>query len=121
MIFGTGIDMIEISRIEKLLQNHLSLQHIYGDEELTLLSRRNSAESYAANFCAKEAFAKALGTGVRGFRLCEVQLLRDETGLPYFKLSGSAEKIAAQSGLIFHISVTHSGAFAAAFAVAETM
>jgi holo-[acyl-carrier protein] synthase len=119
MICGTGIDIIEISRIEKMLSRHTVLSRVYGAQELEFLCKKGSAQSYAANYCAKEAFAKALGTGVRGFRLSEVQLLRDESGKPFFKLSGDAEKIASREGLICHISVTHSGTLAAAFAVVE--
>ena len=119
MISGTGIDVIEISRFEKLLRKHADLSRIYGEEELEQLDLSGKAQSYAANFCAKEAFAKALGTGVRGFRLSEVQLLRDETGRPFFKLLGNAQSIVSQAGLVFHISVTHSGTITAAFAVAE--
>lgn len=119
MIIGTGIDIIEISRFERLLRTHSSLQHIFGNEELEFLGRKGSAASYAVNFCAKEAFAKALGTGVRGFCLKEVQLLRDNSGMPYLKFSGRAERIVSQARLVFHISATHSEMLAAAFAVAE--
>lgn len=48
-------------------------------------------ETIAANFAAKEAFAKALGTGVRGFSLNEVSVLRGELGAPYIKLAGNAK------------------------------
>ena len=117
MIHGTGIDLVEVRRIEKLIKNHAALGRIFGEDELKYLSRKQTAESYAANFCAKEAFAKALGTGVRGFKLCEVELLRDDLGKPFYKLSGDALKLA--QGLIFHISITHTATYAAAFTVAE--
>jgi holo-[acyl-carrier protein] synthase len=119
MIYGTGVDIIDIGRVKKLMGRHAVLGRIYGDEELILLAAKGSVQSYAANFCAKEAFAKALGTGVHGFSLSEVQLLRGEAGSPYLKLSGSAEKLASDKGLVFHISVTHTGTLAAAFVVAE--
>ena len=119
MIAGIGVDEIEISRVKRLLRSHARLDRIYGGEELRQLRTLGRAQSFAANFCAKEAFAKALGTGLRGFRLSEVQLLREETGRPYYKLSGQAEKLALQRGLVFHISVTHTKTTAAAFAVAE--
>ena len=119
MIAGTGIDMVEIARIARLIGKHPELARIYGAEELALLRRKNSAASYAANFCAKEAFAKALGTGIRGFLLKDVQLLRDDLGRPYYRLSGRARDIAAEKGLTVHVSVTHTAQYAAAFAVAE--
>jgi holo-[acyl-carrier protein] synthase len=118
MISGVGVDIENIRRFERLAAKHRSLSHIYGPAELALLASCG-ARSYAANYCAKEAFAKALGTGVRGFRLREVELLRDSGGRPYYSLSGAAKLIAQSRGLVFHVSVTHSDEYAAAFAVAE--
>ena len=75
-------------------------------------------ETMAANFAAKEAFAKALGTGVRGFALGEVAVLRDSLGAPYFALSGRAKELAVGRGLAFSVSLTHTDELAAAFVVA---
>lgn len=72
----------------------------------------------AANFAAKEAFSKALGTGVRGFSLAEVSVLRDHLGAPYFAFSGEAEKQVRERGLQFSVSLTHTDELAAAFVVA---
>lgn len=119
MITGTGVDIEQTGRFAKLAAKHRALGHIYGPEELAMLSAKASPASYAANFCAKEAFGKALGTGIRGFCLNEVQLLRDGAGRPYYKFSGKAESIVRRGKLVFHVSVAHSGGFAAAFAVAE--
>jgi holo-[acyl-carrier protein] synthase len=120
MIFGTGVDIVEIQRFEKLINRHNSLKHIFGEEELEQLAQSNRVASFAANFCAKEAFAKALGTGVRGFKLNEVEILRDDLGKPFYKLSGSAKKITDAAKLKFHVSLSHSLQFAIAFTVAES-
>ncbi len=77
-----------------------------------------SPETIAANFAAKEAFSKALGTGIRGFSLTEVSVLRNELGAPYFVFSGEAEKIVRELGLQFSVSLTHTDELAAAFVVA---
>lgn len=77
-----------------------------------------SPETIAANFAAKEAFSKALGTGIRGFSLTEVSVLRNELGAPYFVFSGEAEKIVRERGLQFSVSLTHTDELAAAFVVA---
>jgi len=53
---------------------------------------RDAVPTIAANFAAKEAFSKALGTGVRGFLLAEVSVLRNELGAPYLALSGQDDK-----------------------------
>lgn len=117
MITGIGLDMVEIARVGELVRRGVGLSRIYGPEELALLQGRGKDESFAANFCAKEAFAKALGTGIRGFRLAEVQTLRDEAGRPYLKLSGSA--LACANGLSFAVSLTHTRSTATAVVVAE--
>ncbi len=119
MIAGTGIDLVELGRVAKLLARHPAPERIYGPEERRLLSGRRSLGSWAAGFCAKEAFAKALGTGVRGFSLYEVQLLRGPAGEPYLRLSGRAQAIARARGLRFHVSVTHTRAYAAVVVIAE--
>ena len=71
----------------------------------------------AASWCAKEALGKALGTGVRGFSLREVELLRAENGAPYLQLSGRAAEIAA--GVRFSVSVTHTRAYTSVIVIGE--
>lgn len=72
------------------------------------------------NFAAKEAFGKALGTGLlREFALCEAEALRDENGAPYFSFSGRAAALMQARGLTAHLSLTHEGGTAAAFVVLE--
>ncbi|MDR3552176.1 MAG: 4'-phosphopantetheinyl transferase superfamily protein, partial [Clostridia bacterium] len=77
MIYGIGIDVEETARFRRLVSHVAGLARVYGPAELAELQRRGRLDSYAANFCAKEAFSKALGTGVRGFSLNEAELLRD--------------------------------------------
>ena len=114
-----GIDAVEIGRIEHSLESESFKKRVYGSQELKELEHKR-AESYAGAFCAKEAFSKALGTGVRGFSLCEVQVLHDEYGAPYLSLSGNAEKIAREKGLEFSLSITHTDTLAIAFVTAYT-
>ena len=107
---NVGIDSIEISRIEKSLE-------IKGFLEIEFFKSRNMrAESIAANFAAKEAFSKALGTGIRGFSLSEISVLRDRLGAPYIKLSGKA--LEAAKGLSFKVSITHTKTTASAIVLA---
>lgn len=112
-----GIDTVEISRIEHSLESESFKRLVYGSEELKELENKK-AESFAGAFCAKEAFSKALGTGIRGFSLCEVQVLHDEYGAPYFSLSGNAKKIAREKGLEFTLSITHTDTLATASVIA---
>ena len=114
-----GIDLIEIKRIEKSLQSESFLNEVYGADERKELEGKR-AESYAAAFCAKEAFSKALGTGVRGFLLSEVEVLHKENGMPYLKLSGRAKEKAEEMNLEFSLSITHTDEYAAAVVTAYT-
>ena len=115
-----GIDLVEVDRIKKSMENPRFLSRVLGRTEYSQLKMRGfSAQSVAASFSAKEAFSKALGTGLRGFALDEVELLRDSNGKPELKLSGSALKIAQQRRLHFSVSVTHTKEYAAAIVIGE--
>ncbi len=124
----TGTDLVEIGRIAKSMENPRFLERVYSAEELALLRERAKADTplhlspsavntAAANFCAKEAFAKALGTGVRGFSLSEVSVLRDELGKPYLSLSGNAQKLVHEQGLTLSVSLSHAKEYATAVVV----
>lgn len=109
MEFRTGIDILEIERIKKSLSNQRFLTRLFGVSERRQYEERGCKASFlAGNFCAKEAFSKALGTGVRGFALAEVEVLRDSLGKPYFKFSGKARNIVEKSGYTFEVSISHS-------------
>lgn len=115
---ATGIDLLEIGRMRKSMQSAHFLERVFSPQERELLAARGmSAQTAAANFCAKEAFAKSLGTGVRGFALCEAALLRDALGKPYFVFSGAAKRLVESRALRFSVSVTHTREYAAAFVV----
>lgn len=118
MIF-TGIDLIEIDRVRKSMQNPRFVSRVFSQSEQEFLAaKQNPAASAAANFCVKEAFAKALGTGIRGFALCEVAVLRDELGAPVLILSGRAAAIAKARSLRFSVSISHTQTHATAIVVA---
>lgn len=110
----TGIDLIETGRIAESMKRERFRARVFSPAELALIG--GSAQSAAARFCAKEAFGKALGTGVSGFALHEVQVLRDALGAPYLQLTGRALKKAA--GLSFSVSLSHTKEYACAVVVA---
>lgn len=116
-----GIDLIEISRIQKAMRNNHFILRVFGaDEQRELKVRRNIYPSAAACFAAKEAFSKTLGTGIRGFSLSEVQLLHDSLGKPYLHLSGRAQLLAKEKCLkSFSVSITHTKEYAAAVVAAD--
>lgn len=117
-MYGIGVDMTQVSRIEKSLQKQNFISFVYGLQEQALFWRSKPAyASLAANFAAKEAFSKALGTGVRGFALNEVEVLRDKLGKPYFAFSGNALQLMQKNRLQAQVSLSHEKDFAIAFVV----
>lgn len=116
MKIQNGIDAVEIARIKKLMNSSSFTKKILGEEEYKYYkSKGMRPESIAGAFCAKEAFSKAIGTGVRKFSLSEVQVLHDRLGRPYFKFTGKAAKIVKRKRLKFTLSITHTDT--SAFAV----
>ncbi len=117
--FSVGTDLIEIERIRKSCERQNFVDTVYSPAEQKLFAdKKDPAPSMAANWAAKEAFAKALGTGVRGFRLNEVSVLRDRLGCPYLELEGSARDISEERGLDFSVSLTHTKDYASATVIA---
>jgi len=117
----TGFDLVEIDRIRTAMQRPRFCRRVLGEEEYHQLSLRGfPCQSVAASFCAKEAFGKALGTGISGFALAEVQLLRRENGSPYLVFSGRALRMVQKSNADFSVSITHTRLYAAAVVISET-
>jgi holo-[acyl-carrier protein] synthase len=112
MIVGSGIDLAEIRRIQQSIDRYGSrfLNRVFtAAEQAYCLRKRNSAESFAARFAAKEAGAKALGTGIsQGVSWLEIEVVRERGGRPTLKLYGRAAHFAERLG-VAHIalSITH--------------
>lgn len=118
-MFKIGIDMVEISRIEKSVKNQRFMQRVFSRKETALFSAKSSPyQSMAGNWAAKEAFSKVLGTGVSGFSMNEVSILRDKLGAPYIELTGKAYELAQKLNYEFSVSITHTGDFAQAAVIA---
>lgn len=124
MIIGVGTDLIEIARIERSVERFgdAFLQRVYTPGEIAYCqSKRNAAESLAARFAAKEAGAKALGTGIsRGVSWREFEVRRLPGQRPELHLSGRAAEIAKGLGIRrLALSLTHSRSVSMAVVVAE--
>lgn len=116
---SVGVDIIEIARIQRSLADfgERFLRRVYTERERERYGSRVS--ELAARFAAKEATSKALGTGIRGIRWREMEVLSNRRGKPVLILHGSAAERAASLGLVsFDVSLTHSRADAMAFVVA---
>lgn len=126
MIIGSGIDLVEITRIQQSMDRYGQrfLDRIFtAAEQAYCLRKRNAAESLAARFAAKEAGAKALGTGIsRGVTWLEIEVIREPGGRPSLRLHGRAAAIAAHLG-VGHIalSLTHTGTLSMASVVVESL
>ena len=125
MVIGLGTDMIEIERIRKSLARFgpAFLGRVYTPGEIAYCQRkrRNADESFAARFAAKEAGAKALGTGIsRGVSWREFEVVRQAGQRPELHLSGRAAAIAGELGIRrVSLSLSHSRELAIAVVVAE--
>ncbi len=117
MILGIGTDIIEIGRVAKALQNAGFIERVFTKAEQRYCDSRGaqSVASYAARFAGKEAVMKALGSGLAGGRLLEIEILPDEKGKPEVKLAGSFAGLAASSGVAnIMISLSHCREYATA-------
>lgn len=125
MILGLGTDMIEIARIEHSLKRfgESFLRRVYTPGEIAYCQRKvkTSAESFAARFAAKEAAAKALGTGItRGVNWREFEVTRQPGHRPELVLHGRARELADRLGVQhLSLSLTHSRQYAIAVVAAE--
>lgn len=118
-MYSVGIDLIEIERLKRSSNSENFMKRVFSKKEKALfLSKSNPYPSMAGNWAGKEAFSKALGTGVRDFSLNEVSVLRDELGKPYIELDGKALEIAQSRNLQFSISITHTKELAEAVVIA---
>lgn len=124
MIVGTGIDLIEIERIQHSVDRfgERFLNRIYtAGEQAYCLRKRQAAESFAARFAAKEAGAKALGTGIsHGVMWLEIEVVTEPTGRPTLRFHGRAADRAARMGVAHSaVSLTHTKELAMASVVLE--
>ena len=126
-ILGTGVDMIEVERVERALTRPRTgarfRARVFTEREVTYCESRGLPryQSYAARFAAKEAAMKAMGTGWNrnvGWR--EIEVVRERGRPPTIVLSGKAAEYARRANIAaFHLSITHTAATALAHVIAE--
>ena len=125
MALSVGVDLVELDRIERVLERYgvRFLERVYTPDELRLYRER--IPELAARFAAKEAVSKALGVGLRylssqGIGWQDVEVLSDPLGKPVVRLSGRAQELAKEQGLHqWAVSLSHSREQAVAFVVAS--
>ncbi|MGA2547453.1 MAG: holo-ACP synthase [Rectinemataceae bacterium] len=122
MILGIGVDVVHVGRIRHWESVPGLVERFFHPAEAADARRRGAGESLslAARFAAKEAFGKALGTGLAGIRLGDIQVVNDPSGRPEIVLHGSAlARLGAVGGARVHVSLTHEGENAIAIAIIE--
>ena len=122
MIRGIGVDIVQIERVAPWLKNaHRLARHFHPRElEWCLAQNEGAAASLAARYAAREAFAKALGSGLRGLKLSDMWVDRDKQGRPFLCLKEGAQQAFERSGAsTIHLSLSHERDYALAFVVIE--
>src|SRR5579863_2778549 len=126
-ILGTGIDLIEVARVERAINRPLTgarfRDRVFTPGEVAYCESRGRPryQSYAGRFAAKEATMKALGTGWnRNVGWGEIEVVRRRGQAPTIKLSGKAAAFARKRGIsALHLSITHTATTAMAHVIAE--
>jgi holo-[acyl-carrier protein] synthase len=124
MIFGTGIDIVEIDRIKNSLNKYSPKfeQKIFTSTEINYCqSQVNPAKHFAARFAVKEAVSKCLGTGITGaLGFKDMEVINEKTGKPILVMTGKGKELFEKLKLkSIHISISHDSNHAIAHAIAE--
>jgi len=120
MIVGIGTDLVENRRLEAWLIQPKLLGKYFTERELSdVVQSAHPAASLAARFAAKEAFGKALGTGLGGLSLRDIETRRQPGGKPALHLAGSALHALEARGARAHLTLSHERDYSLAFVVLE--
>lgn len=122
MMLGIGCDIVDVSRIKKAIANERFVNRVFAEKEIAYCAERGeqAAQSFAARFAAKEAFLKALGTGLRDGKLADICVVNDELGKPELLLSGIfGEMVEAKGIKHLHLTLSHTKDVATAYVVLE--
>jgi holo-[acyl-carrier protein] synthase len=122
-IIGTGVDIIENSRIKKSILNNSFLNRVFTNEEILISKKMKNKPSYfAKKFAAKEAFVKSLGTGFRnGFNFKDISVINDKLGKPSFlitkKIKNMIKKRFKINSFNFFLSISDEKKYSIAFVI----
>jgi holo-[acyl-carrier protein] synthase len=124
MIFGVGTDIVDVKRIKKMKSINSFAKKILGDNEnikFLKLSESNKIFFIAKQFAGKEAFAKAIGTGISGdINFKTIEILRNDKGKPIFKFAEKTQLLLDNLGIAHaHVSLSDEKEYALAFVILE--
>jgi len=124
-ILGIGVDIVENSRIKKLLENSLFIKRVFTTTEILLAKRvKNKTSFYSKRFAAKEAFSKSIGTGFRnGLNFKDICVVNDKLGKPVFIISNKIKKTIKQqfkiSNFNFFLSISDERKYSIAYVILQ--
>jgi len=125
-ILGIGVDVIQNNRIKNSIKNHKFIDRIYSKNELELSeSSKNKIGYFSKRFAAKEAFAKALGTGFRNnLNFKDIEVINDKLGKPYYTKNKKITKIVQKKFNVKNfncfLSISDEKDYSTAFAIIQT-
>ena len=126
-ILGIGVDIIQNKRIKASIRNHKFKDRIFSSKELKLSSySKNKIGFFSKRFAAKEAFAKALGTGIRNnLNFKDIEIMNDKLGKPYYAKTKKITKIIKKEFRVKNfncfLSISDEKEYSTAFAIIETV
>ena len=124
-ILGVGIDIVENSRVTKLLKNKLFIKRIFSNSEILIGNKIKDKKSYySKRFAAKEAFAKSIGTGFRdGLSFNDISIVNDKLGKPSFLIDKKIKKIVKKQFKItsfnFFLSISDEKKYSIAYVILQ--
>ena len=124
-IIGTGVDIVENSRIKKSLLNKSFLYRVFTNKEILISkNKKNKASYFAKRFAAKEAFAKSIGTGFRNnFNFKDISVVHDNLGQPSFfmtkKIKNMIKKKFNITKFNFFLSISDEKKYSIAFVILQ--
>ncbi len=122
-MLGIGCDLAEVERMEKAIGRKGFKERVFTPEEITYCTgaHGDKAQSYAARFAAKEAFLKAIGTGLRGSgQLTDLSVINDELGKPELRVTGYYATFIKKMGVKkIHLTLSHTASTAMAVVILE--
>jgi holo-[acyl-carrier protein] synthase len=124
-ILGIGVDIVENSRIGKLLKNKLFIKRIFSISEILIANKiRDKKSYYSKRFAAKEAFAKSIGTGFRDdLNYKDISIVNDKLGKPSFVINKKIKKIVKKQFKItlfnFFLSISDEKKYSVAYVILQ--
>ena len=122
-VVGTGVDIVENSRIKKLIVNSKFLKRVFTNEEILISKKiKNKIPYFAKKFAAKEAFVKSLGTGFRnGLNFKDISIINDKLGKPSFLITNKIKNLIKKKFKInsfnFFLSISDEKKYSIAFVI----